>query len=133
MLLYCLRMQIYQPSRFSKRVHVLSSVLALLSIVFHIGLSAVHCHDLEEFEAKIGTEVQHFQLSGNDSAGDPDQAGCTICQLLSIFKGPPPQALSMPGAAFAGLTVLPVVRRTAFVALPGRMTGHPRAPPGLAA
>ena len=122
-------MRIYQQSRFSKRVHILSSVLALLSIVFHIGLWAVHCHDLAEFGVKIGDESQYFQSYSPDLAGDSDQDGCDICQLLSIFKGTAPQALSMPGLRFAGLVVLPMVRRVAFVALPARTLGHPRAPP----
>ena len=104
------------------------SVLALLSIIFHVGLAAVHCHDLEGFGGRTGHGIERLQDSQPQQSDDDDNA-CVICQLLSVFKGTSPQTLAVVGAIFAGLIVQTFVWKTAFIPLFLRWTAHPRAPP----
>ena len=111
------------------RTRFLWSLLALLSILFHVGLAAVHCHDLEGFGGKTGHGIERFEDSRTPQTGDDDDGACVICQLLSVFKGSSPQTLVLANAAFAGLIIQLFVWKTAFI--PGflRRTAHPRAPP----
>lgn len=105
------------------------SGFALLSIIFHVGLASLHCHDLEGFQGKIGLGIEHFQDGQNTQAPDDDENSCVICQLLSVFKGTSPQTLALSAAAFAGLIIQLFVWKTAFVPLYLCHAGRPRAPP----
>ena len=113
----------------TKQTRSLWSVLALLSIVFHVGLAAVHCHDLEGYQGKIGQGIERFQDSSGPQAPDDDEGSCVICQLLSVFKGTAPQNLNAAGSAFAGLIVLLFAWRTTFISLTVRYGVQARAPP----
>ena len=113
----------------TKRTRSFWSALALLSIFFHVGLSAVHCHDLERYQGKIGQGIERYQeQQGNQETTEGDEA-CVICQLLSVFKGTAPHKSALAGMAFAGLIVQLFVWRTAFIPHMVRLTGRPRAPP----
>jgi hypothetical protein len=112
----------------TKQIRSLWSVLALLSIVFHIGLAAFHCHELEPFQGKIGSGVERAQTSFGDPVADDDEA-CVICQLLSVFKGTAPQKQLVPLAAFAGIISLSFVLWTSAVTRPWPTASRPRAPP----
>ncbi len=105
------------------------SVLALLSIVFHIGLAAFHCHELEPYQGKIGQGIERFGTSHNDPAEDDDDGACVICQLLSVFKGTSPQKTLIPPAGFAGLIILSFAVWVSVRPRPHRRASIPRAPP----
>jgi len=113
----------------ANQTRVFWSVLALLSIVFHVGLAAVHCHDLEGYQGKVGLGIERFQEAPSPQPADDDEGSCVICQLLSVFKGTAPQNLSAAGSAFAGLILLIFSWQTFFVTRPRSYTGRPRAPP----
>jgi len=113
----------------TQQTRTLWSVLALLSIVFHVGLAAVHCHDLERYQGKIGQGIERFQDDQKSQPADDEEGSCVICQLLSVFKGTAPQALAVAGAAFAGLIVQVFFWRTAFVPRFVSYAARPRAPP----
>ena len=113
----------------AKQTRVLWSVLALLSIVFHVGLAAVHCHDLEGFQGKIGIGVEKVQESQGPEPADDDEGACVICQLLSVFKGTARQSLAVAGNGFAGMALLFFLWQAPFIPLWQRLTGQPRAPP----
>jgi len=113
----------------AKQTRVLWSVLALLSIVFHVGLAALHCHELEGFQGKIGQGIERVQDSQDTQPADDDEGSCVICQLLSVFKGTAPQSLAAAGSAFAGLVLLFFLWQAPPVPLWLRHTGYPRAPP----
>ena len=125
---YTRRMVRHSQIGIARRTRSLWSVLALLSIAFHVGLAAIHCHDLEGFGGRTGHGIERVQDSPPLQTDDDDGA-CVICQLLSVFKGTPPQTLAVVSAIFAGLIVQLFVWKTAFVPLYLRWTAHPRDPP----
>ena len=113
----------------AKRIRFMSSVLALLSIVFHLGLAAVHCHDLEALHGKPGWGQARLQDAPADPQSDDDEGACVICQLLSIFKSSGSASPMPMGVVFVGLFLfLPLVRNFHRPAVP--FTYHfARAPP----
>ena len=117
------------PIGIATRTRLWWTVLALLSIIFHVGLAAVHCHDLEGFQGKIGYGQGHFQNSSGFAPTDDDENSCVICQLLSVYKGTAPQALIVTGATFVGLIVMVVLWQNPFVPQPLRRFNRPRDPP----
>ena len=108
------------------------SVLALFAILFHTGLAATHCHELEAFQTQPGFGRDHVQNADPHPGAGEDET-CVICQLLSIYKGTAPASLIVPGTAFVGLAALALAGHVPFVPHFLRLCNRPRDPPAVRA
>ena len=111
-------------SGWSRRV---ISALGVLSVAFHLGLASIHHHDSGLFHGPAGT-IERLQDSADPPNDANDAESCVICQLLSIFKGAPPDFF-WPGQPVALPLALVVPLADTAPTRPWGVIAQPRGPP----